>query len=229
MAVTRTITAPPRWLSTDLRDGNQALIDPMDGGEERRRFFKLLDQDRHQGDRSRLSRPRARPISISSAALSMAIAIPEDVIIQGLTQSRDDLIETTFASMAGAKRAIVHLYNAISPAWRKIVFQMDEDGVIDIARNGARNACRAQAAKYPETDWHFEYSPETFSTAEIDLSVEDLRRGDRDRRAVARKAADPQSAGDGRSGDAQYLCRPDRIFLPPYFVPRQRRHLAPHP
>ena len=164
----RTITAPPRWLSTDLRDGNQALIDPMDA-EKKTRFFKLL------------TRIGIKEIEVGFPAsgatdfdfirgLVESDAIPDDVTIQGLTQSREDLIETTFASMAGAKQAIVHLYNAISPAWRKIVFQMDEEGVIEIARNGARKLVE-QAARYPETDWHFEYSPETFSTAEIDLSV----------------------------------------------------------
>lgn len=164
----RTITSAPRWLSTDLRDGNQALIDPMDS-EKKRRFFDLL------------ARIGLREIEVGFPAsgatdfdfirgLVENDAIPDDVIIQGLTQSRRDLIETTFASMAGARRAIVHLYNAISPVWRKIVFQMDENGVINIARQGA-DILMQQAAKYPETDWYFEYSPETFSTAEIDLSV----------------------------------------------------------
>ena len=164
----RTITAPPRWLSTDLRDGNQALIDPMDG-EKKRRFFDLLVKIGLKEIEVGFPASGATDFDFIRSLVD-GDAIPEDVMIQGLTQSRDDLIETTFASMAGAKRAIVHLYNAISPAWRKIVFQMDEDGVIDIAKRGA-DTLMAQAAKYPETDWHFEYSPETFSTAEIDLSI----------------------------------------------------------
>lgn len=164
----QTITAPPRWLSTDLRDGNQALIDPMDG-EKKRRFFDLLVKIGLKEIEVGFPASGATDFDFIRGLVE-GDAIPEDVMIQGLTQSRGDLIETTFASMAGAKQAIVHLYNAISPAWRKIVFQMDEGGVIDIAKRGA-DTLMAQAAKYPETDWHFEYSPETFSTAEIDLSV----------------------------------------------------------
>jgi len=92
-------------------------------------------------------------------------------MIQVLTQSRRDLIETSFASLEGAKTAIVHLYNAVSPAWRRIVFGMSREEIKQIAVEGAK-VLRDQAAKYPETDWRFEYSPETFSTAEVDFSVE---------------------------------------------------------
>ena len=97
--------------------------------------------------------------------------IPDDVMVQVLTQSRRDLIETSFASLEGAKQAIVHLYNAVSPAWRDVVFKLGKDGVKDIAKEGA-TILREQAEKYPDTDWHFEYSPETFSTAEMDFSLE---------------------------------------------------------
>jgi 2-isopropylmalate synthase len=98
-------------------------------------------------------------------------SIPDDVTIQSLTQSRRDLIEKTFESMAGAPRAIVHLYNAVSPAWRDIVFNLDKAGVKAIAVEGA-HMLMEQAARFPETDWHFEYSPETFSTAELEFSLE---------------------------------------------------------
>jgi len=164
----RTITAPPRWLSTDLRDGNQALIDPMDS-EKKRRFFDLLVKIGIKEIEVGFPASGATDYDFIRGLVDND-AIPGDVTIQALTQSRDDLIETTFASMAGARRAIVHLYNAISPAWRKIVFQMDQDGIIEIARGGARKLVE-HAEKYPETDWHFEYSPETFSTAEIDFSL----------------------------------------------------------
>jgi 2-isopropylmalate synthase len=97
--------------------------------------------------------------------------IPDDVLVQVLTQSRDDLIKTSFDSLRGARAAIVHLYNAVSPAWRKIVFQMDMAQIKHIAVHGAK-LLRDEAAAQPDTDWHFEYSPETFSTAEIDFSVE---------------------------------------------------------
>ncbi|WP_116237142.1 2-isopropylmalate synthase [Parasphingopyxis lamellibrachiae] len=164
----KTITAPPRWLSTDLRDGNQALIDPMDG-EKKRRFFDLLVKIGVKEIEVGFPASGATDFDFIRGLVDGG-KIPDDVVIQALTQARRDLIETTFASMAGAPRAIVHLYNAISPAWRKIVFQMDEAGVIDIAKQGA-DMLMEQAAKYPETDWQFEYSPETFSTAEIDLSI----------------------------------------------------------
>ena len=98
-------------------------------------------------------------------------SIPDDVTVQVLTQARRDLIEKSFASLEGARRAIVHLYNAVSPAWRDIVFQLDRAGVKEIARTGA-SILREQAEKYAGTDWHFEYSPETFSTAELDFSLE---------------------------------------------------------
>ncbi len=97
--------------------------------------------------------------------------IPDDVTVQVLTQSRRDLIETSFASLEGAKTAIVHLYNAVSPAWRRIVFGMTPAQVREVAVEGAK-VLRDQAAKYPGTDWRFEYSPETFSTAELEVSLD---------------------------------------------------------
>jgi phenylpropionate dioxygenase-like ring-hydroxylating dioxygenase large terminal subunit len=87
-----------------------------------------------------------------------------------LTQSREDLIKTSFESLAGAKQAIVHVYNAVSPLWRKVVFGMEPAEIKEIARAGA-TYLRDQAARFPQTDWHFEYSPETFSTAELDFSI----------------------------------------------------------
>jgi 2-isopropylmalate synthase len=92
------------------------------------------------------------------------------VFVQVLTQSRDDLIKTSFESPAGAKQAIVHVYNAVSPLWRTVVFGMEPAQIKDIAIAGAKNL-RDQAARFPQTDWHFEYSPETFSTAELDFSI----------------------------------------------------------
>jgi 2-isopropylmalate synthase len=97
--------------------------------------------------------------------------IPEDVLVQVLTQSRADLIERSFESLAGVHAAIVHLYNAVSPLWRQVVFGMERHEIRGIAETGAK-VLRDQAAKYPQTKWHFEYSPETFSTAELDFSIE---------------------------------------------------------
>ena len=165
----RTITRAPRWLSTDLRDGNQALIDPMDA-EKKRRFFDLLVKVGLKEIEVGFPSAGATEFDFISGLVRSG-RVPEDVQVQVLTQSRRDLIETSFASLRGAHSAIVHLYNAVSPAWRKIVFGMSRDEVKAIAIEGAK-VLRDEAAKQPDTRWTFEYSPETFSTAEVDFSVE---------------------------------------------------------
>ena len=165
----RTITRPPRWLSTDLRDGNQALIDPMDA-EKKTRLFDLLCKVGLKEIEVGFPSAGATEFDFISG-LVRNDRVPEDVTIQVLTQSRRDLIEKSFESLKGAPRAIVHLYNAVSPAWRKIVFGMTRDEVRAIAIEGAK-ILRDCADAQPETDWTFEYSPETFSTAELDFSVE---------------------------------------------------------
>jgi len=165
----KVIEKAPRWLSTDLRDGNQALIDPM-GAEKKMRFFDLLLKVGVKEIEVGFPASGATDFDFISGLVKNG-KIPDDVIVQVLTQSRRDLIETTFASLAGAPKAIVHLYNAVSPVWRKVVFGMGKDEIKTIAIEGAK-VLRDQAAKYPETDWQFEYSPETFSTAEVDFSVE---------------------------------------------------------
>ncbi|WP_322963219.1 2-isopropylmalate synthase [Sphingomonas fuzhouensis] len=165
----RTITKAPRWLSTDLRDGNQALIDPMDA-EKKTRMFDLLVKVGLKEIEVGFPSAGATEFDFISG-LIRDDRIPEDVTIQVLTQSRRDLIERSFESLEGARTAIVHLYNAVSPAWRKIVFGMTRDEVRQIAVEGAK-ILRDEAAKRPNTDWFFEYSPETFSTAELDFSVE---------------------------------------------------------
>jgi len=165
----RTITAPPRWLSTDMRDGNQALIDPMDG-EKKQRFFELLCKVGVKEIEVGFPAAGATEFDFISGLVTQG-KIPDDVIVQVLTQSRQDLIETSFASLRGARKAIVHLYNAVSPAWRQVVFGMTRDEIREIAVQGAK-VLRDEAARQPNTDWHFEYSPETFSTAELDFSLE---------------------------------------------------------
>ncbi len=165
----RTITAAPRWLSTDLRDGNQALIDPM-GAEKKTRFFDLLLKVGLKEIEVGFPSAGATEFDFISGLVRNA-RIPDDVWVQVLTQSRRDLIERSFESLDGAKQAIVHLYNAVSPAWRRIVFGMDRAEVKAIAVAGAK-VLRDEAGKRPDTDWRFEYSPETFSTAELDFSVE---------------------------------------------------------
>jgi len=165
----RTITAPPRWLSTDLRDGNQSIIDPMDGVKKKRFFDLLVEVGVKEIEVGFPSAGQTEFDFISGLVRSGAI--PDDVTVQVLTQSREDLIKRSFESLEGAKQAIVHLYNAVSPAWRDIVFRMSRDEVRQIAINGAK-LLRDEAAKRPDTDWHFQYSPETFSTAELDFSLE---------------------------------------------------------
>ncbi len=163
------INKAPIWLSTDLRDGNQALVDPMDSAKKQRFFDLLVSIGIKEIE---VGFPSASSTDFNYVrSLVDDNKIPDDVVIQALTQSRRDLIEKTFESMAGAKKAIVHLYNAVSPAWRDVVFKLDKQEVKQIAIDGAEILAE-QAAKYPQTDWHFEYSPETFSTAELDFSLE---------------------------------------------------------
>ena len=163
------ITSPPRWLSTDLRDGNQALIDPMNA-EKKSRFFDLLVKVGVKEIEVGFPSAGATEFDFISALVKDG-RIPDDVMVQVLTQAREDLIATTFESLRGAKKAIVHVYNAVSPAWRRIVFGMERPQIKEIAVTAAK-LLRDNAAAQPDTDWHFEYSPETFSTAELDFSLE---------------------------------------------------------
>ena len=166
---TRTITAPPRWLSTDLRDGNQSIIDPMDRAKKTRFFDLLVEVGVKEIE---VGFPAAGQTEFDFISwLVQSDKVPEDVVVQVLTQSREDLIARSFESLEGAHSAIVHLYNAVSPAWRDIVFRMSRDEVREIAVRGAQQLVD-EAAKRPGTNWHFQYSPETFSTAELDFSLE---------------------------------------------------------
>jgi 2-isopropylmalate synthase len=165
----RVITSPPRWLSTDMRDGNQSLIDPMDA-EKKNRFFDLLVKVGLKEIEIGFPAAGATEFDFISSLVRSG-RIPDDVLVQVLTQSRQDLITTSFESLEGARAAIVHLYNAVSPLWRQVVFGMDRAAIKGIAVAGAK-VLRDQAARFPGTEWHFEYSPETFSTAELDFSLE---------------------------------------------------------
>lgn len=165
----RTISAPPRWLSTDLRDGNQSIIDPMDRAKKTRFFDLLVEMGVKEIE---VGFPAAGETEFGFISwLVQSGKVPEDVVVQVLTQSREDLIRRSFESLEGAHSAIVHLYNAVSPAWREIVFKMSREEVKAIAVKGAQLLVD-EAAKRPDTDWHFQYSPETFSTAELDFSLE---------------------------------------------------------
>ncbi|XLY87213.1 2-isopropylmalate synthase [Ectopseudomonas mendocina] len=163
------IDKAPIWLSTDLRDGNQSLIEPMDA-EKKMRFFKCLVAVGLK--EIEVGFPSASQTDFDFVReLIEGGHIPDDVTIQVLTQARDDLIERTFESLKGAKKAIVHYYNACAPSFRKIVFNQDKAGVKAIAV-AASTTIKRLAAAAPETQWGFEYSPEVFSSTEIDFAVE---------------------------------------------------------
>ena len=163
------IDQAPIWLSTDLRDGNQSLIEPMDA-EKKMRFFKcLLAVGLKEIE---VGFPSASQTDFDFVReLIEGGHIPDDVTIQVLTQAREDLITRTFESLKGAKKALVHYYNATAPSFRRIVFNQDKAGVVEIAVEAAKIVKRLAAAQ-PETQWGFEYSPEVFSSTEIDFAVE---------------------------------------------------------
>ncbi|HAW40910.1 MAG TPA: 2-isopropylmalate synthase, partial [Pseudomonas sp.] len=155
----KAITQAPIWLSSDLRDGNQSLIEPMDAAKKMR-FFKTLVQVGLK--EIEVGFPSASQTDFDFVReLIEGGHIPDDVTIQVLTQAREDLITRTFESLKGAKQAIVHYYNATAPSFRRIVFNQDKAGVIQIAVNAGRIIKRL-AEQNPETNWRFEYSPEIF-------------------------------------------------------------------
>ncbi|WP_277759157.1 2-isopropylmalate synthase [Pseudomonas sp. A34-9] len=165
----KTIDAAPIWCSSDLRDGNQSLIEPMDA-VKKLRFWKTLVQVGVKEIEA--SFPAASQTDFDFVRTLIEEGhIPDDTTIQVLTQGREDLIERTFESLRGAKKAIVHLYNATSPSFRRIVFNQDKDGIKAIAVNAAKLFVK-YAAMQPETEWTFEYSPETFSATELEFAKE---------------------------------------------------------
>ncbi|AXK40512.1 2-isopropylmalate synthase [Crenobacter cavernae] len=163
------LTAAPLWMSTDLRDGNQALIEPMNAEKKLRLFETLIAAGFKEIE---VAFPSASQTDFDFVRRLIEDGhIPIDVTIEVLTQSRDELIERTFESLKGARRAIVHLYNAVAEPWRRIVFHASRDEVKAIAVRGAEKM-KALADANPGTEWVFEYSPETFSAAEIDFALE---------------------------------------------------------
>ncbi|QDZ27325.1 2-isopropylmalate synthase [Noviherbaspirillum sp. UKPF54] len=165
----RVISKPPIWMSTDLRDGNQALIEPMDGERKLRLFEMLVKVGLKEIE---VAFPSASQTDFDFVRrLIEEKRIPQDVTIEVLTQSRADLIRRTVESLHGARRAIVHLYNATAPAFRDIVFGMSREQVRDIAVAGTR-LIRQLTDERPETEWVFQYSPETFSMTELDFAKE---------------------------------------------------------
>ena len=165
----RVITEAPQWCSVDLRDGNQALVEPM-GPVRKRRMFDLLVKIGFK--EIEVGFPSASQTDFDFVrSLIEENLIPDDVVIQVLTQARDHLIERTFESLVGAKRSIVHLYNSTSTLQRRVVFGLDRDGIKDIAVKGAIRV-RELADGQTGTEWAFQYSPESFTGTELDYAVE---------------------------------------------------------
>ncbi|HTP71460.1 MAG TPA: 2-isopropylmalate synthase [Burkholderiaceae bacterium] len=157
----------PLWCSVDLRDGNQALIEPMDGDRKLRMFNMLVKIGFKEIE---VGFPSASQTDFDFVRLLIERnLVPEDVTIQVLTQARPELIERTFESLVGARRAIVHLYNATAPVMRRVVLGLDEAGIVDLATRHARQI-RDLADRRPGTDFVFQYSPEMFSGTELAFS-----------------------------------------------------------
>ena len=161
------LTRAPIWLSTDLRDGNQALIEPMDIARKLRMFQQLVKIGFKEIE---VGFPSASQTEFDFVRLLIDGGhIPDDVSIQVLTQARSHLIERTFEALDGAQRVIVHVYNAVAPIMRRVVLGQDEDGIVELAASHARQIKELAAAR-PGTDWRFEYSPEMFSGTELAFS-----------------------------------------------------------
>ena len=165
----RQIEQAPIWCSVDLRDGNQALIDPMDPGRKLRMFRALVGMGFKEIE---VGFPSAsQPDFDFIRQLIEEDLIPDDVTIQVLTQCRRELIERTYECLEGARRAIVHFYNSTSVLQRRVVFRLDKEGVTKIAVDAAK-VCLEQEARVPGTDIRYEYSPESFTGTELDYAVE---------------------------------------------------------
>lgn len=161
------LTKAPIWLSTDLRDGNQALIEPMNVERKLEMFQLLVDIGFKEIE---VGFPSASQTEFNFVRrLIEENLIPDDVSIQVLTQARESLIRRTIESLQGARKATVHVYNACAPVMRKVVLGMDEDGIVEMAV-GQTKLVKLLVAEHPETEWGFEYSPETFSDTELAFS-----------------------------------------------------------
>src|SRR5262250_3573577 len=159
----------PRWCSVDLRDGNQALIDPMDAARKRRMFETLVNMGFKEIE---VGFPSAsQPDFDFVRILIEEDLVPDDVTIQVLTQCRPELIQRTYECLQGARRAIVHFYNSTSILQRRVVFSLDKAGIVDIAVNAAK-LCRKLEDTLPGTEVFYEYSPESYTGTQGESSVE---------------------------------------------------------
>jgi 2-isopropylmalate synthase len=165
----KVITEAPRWCAVDLRDGNQALIDPMTP-DRKKRMFELLVQMGYK--EIEVGFPSASQTDFDFVRMLIdENLIPDDVVIQVLTQAREHLIERTFEAIEGAPQAIVHLYNSTSTLQRRVVFDLDKEGIKEIAVHGAE-LCLKYAEQIEGTEVYFEYSPESFTGTELDYAIE---------------------------------------------------------
>ena len=165
----RVIKSPPIWCSVDLRDGNQALIEPMDAARKRRMFDMLVKIGFKEIE---VGFPAASQTDFDFVReIIEQQLIPDDTTIQVLTQARPELIARTYESLRGARRAIVHVYNSTSAAQRRVVFRTDRAGITDIAVRGATEV-REHAERNRSTEWVFQYSPESFTGTELDFAIE---------------------------------------------------------
>ena len=165
----RVISEAPTWCSVDLRDGNQALIEPMSVTQKKKMFELLVEVGFKEIE---VGFPAAsQPDFDFVRSLIEEDKVPEDVTIQVLTQARPELIQRTFESLKGARQAILHLYNSTSVVQREKVFKTDKAGIVEIAVEGAKEVVRC-AAQQTETEWVFQYSPESFAGTEVDFAVE---------------------------------------------------------
>jgi len=205
------LTAAPLWCSVDLRDGNQALIDPMTV-EQKKQMWALLV--RMGFKEIEIGFPSASQPDFDFARwLIEARQIPDDVTVQVLVQARDELIERTYEALRGARRAVVHVYNSTSPVQREKVFGVDKAGIIKIARHGAEKVM-AEANKYPDTEWVFQYSPESFSSTEVEFATEvcsaviDVWQPTPDNKAIINLPATVESAMPNIFADQiEWFCR----------------------
>jgi 2-isopropylmalate synthase len=219
----KVITKAPRWCSVDLRDGNQALIDPMDIDRKRRMFDLLVKCGFKEIE---VGFPSASQPDFDFVRLLIEKdMIPDDVIIQVLTQARPELIERTYESLRGAPRAIVHLYNSTSTLQRRVVFGLDRAGIVDIAVKAAQ-LCKKLERTVPEVDVHYEYSPESFTGTELDFAKEiceavmDVWEPTRARPIILNLPATVEMA------TAKHLRRSDRVVPPQHQGARQHHPFA---
>jgi 2-isopropylmalate synthase len=215
------LTKAPIWLSTDLRDGNQALIEPMNPERKLRMFRALLAIGFREIE---IGFPSASQADFDFVRLVIEDGlVPDDITIQVLTPAREPLIRRTFESLVGAKRAVVHLYNATSPVMREIVLGLDEDGIVELAVSHAR-LVRDLAAQMPGTDLRFEYSPEMFSGTELEFSkrvvdaVTEVWQPTRERRCIVNlpstvEHSTPNVFADMIEWMHRHLARRDSIVL----------------